>query len=429
MPPKLSLAQARRICLAAQGFGLRTPESRDAGQGPSPGPGGQGGRPPRSNAVTTRDLQRVVDRVAQFQIDSINVVARAQYLPLYSRLGPYDTGLLDRAAHRAPRRLFEYWGHAASLVDVQLQPALRWRMAAARDEAWGGIVRLSREHPGVVDKVYAEIAARGPITARQIEHEEERRRDNWGWNWSAVKTACEWLLWSGQITSAGRNSQFERRYAVPERVLPAAVAAAPTPERAEAMVILARRAARALGIVSLRCLRDYFRTSVADSRPAIEHLVATGELEPVEVPGWRGPLWLWHEARRPRTVRARALLSPFDSLVFERTRLQSLFGVDYRIEIYVPEAQRRFGYYSYVFLTDEAIVARVDLKADRAAGVLRVRSAWRDPSVPQALPDAAIVADLSAELVAMAGWLGLGEISVEERGDLADALRRGPLAA
>jgi len=406
VPKKISLAQARRISLAAQGFGSRSPEDRDSGR-----------------TVTARDLQRTVDAVAQFQIDSINVVARAQYLPLYSRLGPYETGLLDRAAHRAPRRLFEFWGHAASLIDVRLQPALRWRMAAAQEEAWGGIVRLSEEHPGIVEKVYEEIAVRGPITARQIEHEEERRRDQWGWNWSAVKTACEWLLWSGRITSAGRNSQFERRYAIPEKVLPRAVSEAPTPERAEAMIILARRAARALGIVSLRCLRDYFRTSVADSSLAIQHLVATGELEPVEVPGWSGPLWLWHEARRPRTIRARALLSPFDSMVFERARLQSLFGVDYKIEIYVPEAQRRFGYYSYVHLSDEAIRARVDLKADRAAGVLRVRSAWREPSVPPSVPDAAIIPGLAAELATMAGWLGLGSVDVEDRGDLAAALR------
>lgn len=418
MPSKLSLAQARRIALAAQGFGERGPEDRDAGRG-----------------VSTRDLQRVVDRVAQFQIDTINVVARAQYLPLYSRLGPYDTALLDRAAHRSPRRLFEYWGHAASLIDVRLQPALRWRMAAAQDEAWGGIVRLSQEYPGIVDKVYAEIAERGPITPRQIEHEEERRRDHWGWNWSAVKTACEWLLWSGRITSAGRNAQFERRYALPERVLPPDIAAAPTPDRAEAMLVLVRRAARALGIVSLGCLRDYFRTSVADTRAAIEHLEATGELVAVEVTGeagrapWRGPLWLWHEARRPRAVRARALLSPFDSLVFERSRLLALFGVDYKIEIYVPEAQRRFGYYSYVYLQDEAMLARVDLKADRAAGVLRVKATWRDPSVSPEVADEAITGGLSAELVTLAGWLGLGEVEVADRGDLAPALRQATLAA
>lgn len=373
--------------------------------------------------MTTRDLQRVVDQVGQFQIDSINVVARAHYLPLYSRLGPYDTAVLDRAFHRSPRRLFEYWGHAASLIDVRLQPQLRWRMAAAREEAWGGIVRLAEQHPGLVDRVLAEIAERGPISAREIDHDEDRPRDQWGWNWSAVKTACEWLLWSGQITSARRNGQFERRYALPERVLPRDVVEAPTPERSEAITELVRRAARALGVASERCLRDYFRTSRADTRPAIAALEATGELEPVTVDGWRGPLWLWHDARRPRRIEGRALLSPFDSLVFERSRLQALFGVDYKIEIYVPEEKRQYGYYSYLFLWDGALVARVDLKADRAAGVLRVRSAWREPSVGPSVGDAEIAAQLIIELRTMAEWLGLGEVQVAERGTLASAVR------
>lgn len=398
---RLTLAQARRTALAAQGFD----------------------RPRPDRPVTTRDLQRVIDRVAQFQIDSINVVARAHYLPLYSRLGPYDTALLDRAAHRAPRRLFEYWGHAASLVDVRLQPQLRWRMAAARKEAWGGIVRLAEQYPGLVDRVLAEIAERGPISARQIEHDEVRRKDNWGWNWSAVKTACEWLLWSGQITSARRNSQFERCYAVPERVLPSAVVDTPTPDRAEAMVELVRRAARALGVASERCLRDYFRTSSADTGAAIATLQETGELEPVTVDGWRGPLWAWHEARRPRRIDAVALLSPFDSMIFERSRVQALFGVDYKIEIYVPEAKRQYGYYCYLLLWDSDLVARVDLKADRAAGALRVRAAWREPAADPGRDDRAIAQRLATELHTMAGWLGLTDVRVEERGSLASALR------
>lgn len=392
--------QARRMALAAQGFG----------------------RPRQGQRVTARQVQQVIDQVAQFQIDSINVVARAHFLPIYSRRGPYDVEVLERAAHRAPRRLFEYWGHAASLVDVTLQPALRWRMARAREEAWGSMVRVVEQHPGLVEKVLAEVAERGPITARQIEHEEERRRDHWGWNWSAVKTACEWLLWSGQITSAGRNPQFERRYALPERVLPAEVHGQPTPERAEAITELVARSAQALGVASERCLRDYFRLSAGDTRVAIERLVARGELVPARVDGWGVPLWAWAEARRPRTVAATALVSPFDSLIFERTRLQALFGVDYRIEIYVPEPQRRYGYYSYCLLHDEAIVARTDLKADRAAGVLRVQSAWRDQAAPPERDDTHIARALAGELVVMASWLGLGEVEVRNRGDLAPRL-------
>lgn len=398
---RLSLPRARRIALAAQGFGRRRDD-----------------RP-----VGMRDVQRVINTVAQFQIDSINVVTRAHFMPLFSRLGPYDTALLERAAHRAPRRLFEFWGHAASLIDVQLQPALRWRMAAAESEAWGSMVRLNQEHPELVAQVLAEVTARGPITARQIEHDEEVSRDNWGWNWSAVKTALEWLLSSGQITSAGRNSQFERRYAVPARVLPAEIVAQPTPDRAEAVRTLVRRAAAALGVASDLCLRDYFRTSAADTDAAIAELVETGELIPVTVDGWSRPTWLWHAARRPRAVKASALISPFDSLIFERGRLQALFGVDYRIEIYVPEAKRRFGYYTYCLLVDESITARVDLKADRAAGVLRVQSAWRDPGIDGTAADQTrTTAVLRHELLIMAEWLGLDQVVATGRGDLGPAL-------
>lgn len=291
-----------------------------------------------------RDLQRVIDRVAQFLIDSINVVRRAHYLPLFSRLGPYDTALLDRMAHRSPRRLFEYWGHAASLIDVSLQPALRFRAARAEEEAWGSMRRIAAEHPDLIDRVRADIARTGPVTARELEQvEEDRNREHWGWNWPTVKTTCEWLFWSGDITSAGRNAQFERIFDLPERVLPRAIADAPTPSDPEAHLTLVRRAAAALGIGSLGCFADYFRLSLPETRSAVDSLVETGELEPVTVPGWPRELWLWVAARRPRVIRARALLSPFDSLVFERRRLRELFGFDYRIEIYVPAARRRHG--------------------------------------------------------------------------------------
>lgn len=394
---RLSLAQARRVALAAQGFGR-----------------------PQPAKPTMRDVQATVDRLAQFQIDSINIVARAHYLPLFSRLGPYDTELLHRAAQRSPRRLFEYWGHEASLIDVRLQPALRWRMAAAAEDAWGRMKQIQAEQPGLVEAVRTEIADRGPLTARQIEHEEERSKDHWGWNWSSVKTCLEWLFWSGEITAAGRNRQFERLYDLPERVLPAQILARRTPSQDEADIVLVRRAARALGIGTARCLADYFRIPATRAKAAIAILVETGELHPVVVPGWtdKGGIYLWHNARIPRRIEAQALLSPFDSLVFERQRLERLFDFLYRIEIYVPAERRVHGYYVYPFLLNEEMVARADLKADRATGVLRVNSAWlEDGADPIAVSEA-----LAAELARMADWLGLSDVVVSPSGDLGPRL-------
>lgn len=393
---RLSLGQARRVALAAQGFGRPAPDR----------PG-------------IRDVQATVDRLAQFQIDSVNIVARAHYLPLFSRLGAYDIDLLHRAAQRPPRRLFEYWGHEASLIDVRLQPALRWRMAAAAEEAWGRMQQIRAEQPQLVADVRAELTVRGPLTAREIEHQEERRRDHWGWNWSSVKTCLEWLFWTGEITAAGRNRQFERLYDLTERVLPPGVLAQPTPSRDEADIVLVRRAAQALGLGTLRCLADYFRISTARAGAAVATLVEAGELVPVAVPGWAETgVYLWHAARVPRRVEARALLSPFDSLVFERRRLEQLFDFRYRIEIYVPPAKRVHGYYVYPFLLDSAMVGRVDLKADRAQRVLRVNSAWLEPGADPGETSAA----LADELAAMAGWLGLDGVEVVPRGDLGPML-------
>src|SRR5215208_244161 len=203
---RLSAAEARRVALAAQGFDLPRPQAPVDGWG----------------------LRRVFDRVALVQIDSVNVLARAHYLPLFSRLGAYPTELLDRAAHRAPRRLFEYWGHEASLLPVALQPLLRWRMERAADEAWGGMRRIERERPDLVARVLEEVRERGPVAARDLLLEERPRRAGPWWDWSDVKRAFEWLFWSGRLTSARRRG-FQRLYDVPERVLPAAVLAAPTP--------------------------------------------------------------------------------------------------------------------------------------------------------------------------------------------------------
>jgi uncharacterized protein len=393
----LSRASARRIALAAQGFGLRRADRR----------------------VGIRDVQAVINRVAQFQIDSINVVTRAHYMPIFSRLGPYDVRLLERAAHQPPRRLFEYWGHAASLIDVNLQPELRFRSQSGFRDVWAAVERIARQNPGLVDIVRDEVAARGPISSRELEYEEERTRDNWGWNWSSVKTVMEWLFYLGEITSARRNSQFERVYDLPERVFPPAVLRRPTPTPEDSVRELVRRAAQALGVASELCLRDYFRTRSTMTRVAIAELVEAGELIPVTVAGWdKRPTYLWHEARQPRRIDARALLSPFDSLIFERNRLEQLFDFYYRIEIYVPGPKRIHGYYVYPFLLGEEFVARVDLKADRSRGVLVVNASWIEAEQDRTH----VATQLRAELEVMAGWLGLSDLQVLPRGDLAGVL-------
>jgi len=366
-----------------------------------------------------RQVQGVLDRVAQFQIDSVNVAVRAHYMPLFARLGPYDRTLLERAGNTAPRRVFEFWGHAASLIDVNLQPALRFRMAGHADDPWPAMARILAEQPGLLPKVLDQVAERGPLTAREIEHEQERTPGGW-WNWSDVKSALEWLFYTGELTSAGRNSQFERRYDLPERVLPAVVVSAPTPTPAEARLQLVRRAAKALGVGTEACFADYFRTDRAGTRVAISTLVASGELEPVAVRDWNRPTYLWHEAARPRKLVVDALVAPFDSLVFERRRLLDLFGVHYRIGLYTPVEQRVHGYYVYLFVMDERIAARVDLKADRASSTLVVQASWLEPGSPE--PETA--ARLAAELGRMAGWLGLGEVLVKPVGTLSAALAR-----
>jgi uncharacterized protein len=393
---RVSAGEARRIALAAQGFADGRPD-----------------RVPDGWA-----LRRVLGHVAVVQIDSVNVLSRAHYLPLFTRLGPYPTELLDRAAYRAPRRLFEYWGHEASLLPVDTQPLLRWRMDRAAHEAWGGMRRIQRDRPELVTQVLEEVRERGPVAASEVlEHERPTRSEPW-WGWSDVKRAFEWLFWSGQITSARRRG-FERLYDLPERVLPPEVLAAPTPSVEDAQRELVRIAARACGVAAERDLRDYFRLPAADSSARIAELVEAGELWPVAVEGWRTPAYMDPAARLPRTVSARALVGPFDSLIWERARVERLFGFRYRIEIYVPAAQRVHGYYVLPFLLGDRLVARVDLKADRAAGVLRVQAAHAEEDAPRET-----AAELASELVLMADWLGLGGVVVEPRGDLAAALSR-----
>jgi uncharacterized protein YcaQ len=361
----------------------------------------------------------VTNRLAQFQIDSINVVTRAQFMPLFSRLGPYDLALLERAVYQPPRRLFEYWGHAASLIDISLQPLLRFRMQPGFRDVWTGVERVAQENADLIPFVRDEVAARGPISARDLEIAEQRDRSNWGWNWSRVKTVLEWLFYVGEVTSAYRNTQFERVYDLPERVIPRTILALPTPTPQESVTGLIRRAARALGVASESCLRDYFRTRLDMTRQAIADLIESGELIPVAVEGTGSrPWYLWHKARVPRRISTRALLSPFDSMIFERARLERLFDFSYRIEIYVPGPKRVHGYYVYPLLLDENFVARVDLKADRSRGVLRVNAAWIEPGYDSV----DVAAQLASELKVMAEWLGLEAVEVLPRGDLARAL-------
>jgi len=389
----MTQAQARRIAIVAQGFA-----------DPRPAPG----------EATMRHVQRVVDRVAVVQIDSVNVLTRSQYLPFYSRLGPYDTALLDRARDVGPRRLVEYWAHEASLIPPSTWPLLNFRMQRALLDSWGGMQRVALEHPELVQAVLAEVISRGPLTSRQLEtaleHDLPRDRTDWGWNWSLVKSAVEHLFWSGQISSAGRTSQFERRYAPLTRVLPKTIAAQSIPSALrppddDAFRQLMLIAAKAHGVGTEQCLRDYFRLKPEQARPALAALVASGDLVPVSVEGWRRPAYLHKGARIPRKVHAEALLSPFDSLIWQRDRTLALFGFHYRLEIYVPAAQRIHGYYVLPFLYGDTLVARVDLKADRTANELRTQGVhWEPGAPPEARPA------LDRHLASMASWLGLTKV-------------------
>ena len=369
-----------------------------------------------------RHLDRMVRHTGLIQIDSVNVLARAHLMPLYSRSGPYDPALISRASGKAPRRLVEYWAHEASLVPPETHRLLRWRMARAGREAWK-TVRAAAEKAELLEAVFEQVSKSGPATAveigREIDPGNVPDRSDWGWNWPPVKSALEYLFWSGRITASSRSSQFERRYDLPERVLPPEVLHAPEPPEAEALEALIEISARAHGIGTASCLRDYFRLPAAESKPAIAGLVESGRLIPVESDAFSGPVYLHAEARRPRRIEGRALLSPFDPVVFERTRTENLFGFHYRIEIYTPKHKRRHGYYVLPFLLNESLAARTDLKADRAESVLRVHSVFAEENAP---PETA--AELAAELELLAGWLGLGSIEVGTGGDLSTELRR-----
>ncbi|ADX73701.1 uncharacterized conserved protein [Pseudarthrobacter phenanthrenivorans Sphe3] len=398
MPPTLSLDQARRIALAAQGLDK--------------------GRP--AGPVTSRTVGRTFARIQLVQIDSVNVVSRSHLLPFFSRLGNYDRTILQRMTAVHPRRMVEYWAHEASYIRPEHYPdLLLWQK-----RTWVG---ASRMDPGVRQAISEQIldtlARSRPLTAAEltarIGHVEERQTENWGWNWNAVKRVLEHLFEEGLVSAASRSEQFERRYTLTAKVLPQLPAQGRAGDPGEAMNRLIDAAAQAHGIGTVRCFADYFRTPAKAAVAAVEHLVEQGRLERVVVPGWSREVFRHVGARLPRRATGRALLSPFDSLVFERRRLEELFGFHYRIEIYTPEHKRRYGYYVLPFLLRDRIVARVDLKADRQGGRLLVRSAFAEPEAP-----ADTAAELAAELRLMAEWLGLATVEVFPVGDLAGSLAR-----
>jgi uncharacterized protein YcaQ len=385
--PDLSLAEARRIALAAQGFA-------------DPAPRG---------AVDRRLLRRVLARVGLIQIDSVNVVVRSHYLPTFSRLGAYDRDVLERAAYGRDRMLFEYWGHEASLLPVELHPFLRWRMERARQGLgmWGHVARAVQHEPQLLERLRAAIAEQGPMAASDFEG--ARGKGSW-WGWSDVKVGLEALFWCGDITTAYRRG-FERVYDLPERVLPRAVLDVPTPTVEDAQRELVRIAARCSGIASERELRDYFRLDLAGARARVAELVDAGEVQRVQVEGLRGDRYLARGARLPRRIDARALLSPFDSVVWERTRNRELFGFDFRLEIYTPQHKRVHGYYVLPFLLGDRLVARVDAKHDRQAGVLIAHAVHLEPHAQRRT----VEAPLRAELGAMASWLGAERVAFPRR--------------
>ncbi len=394
--PNLTTAQAGRILLAAQGLH----------------------RPRIAAPSSRRAVNAAAQRLQVLQLDSVNVLARSHYLPLFSRLGSYATADLDALYSRGPRRLVEYWAHEASLVPPDLFPHLRvWQR-----RTWMGATSVPAEVRGPLEAgIGALLSSGSPLTAAEIQRrlggDATRPEEGWGWRWTAAKRVLEDLFARGEIGSAGRTAQFERLYAPITTVLPDAALAAEEPDRMDALTVLAGRAATALGVAPARSVADYFRTPVRETRVALDGLVGAGALQAVTVDGGAEPWYLDPAVTLPRQARGRALLSPFDSLVFDRGRLQRLFGMHYRIEIYTPAERRVHGYYVLPFLLRDSIVARVDLKADRTAGRLLVQACHAEPGAP-----ADTAAELADELRLLAQWLGLADVVVSGRGNLAPAL-------
>lgn len=402
MPLELSTQQARRLALAAQGFG-KQPES----------------------APTLPAIKRMLQRLGVVQIDSVNALVRSHYLPLFSRLGDYSPATLDQLAwgRGRQRQLFEYWGHEASLLPMSLYPLLRWRMAHAADGRgiYRQLAQFGRERQAVIARVLAAVREQGALGAGSLSTRQERAGP-W-WDWSEEKHALEWLFAAGEVTVAGRRG-FERLYDVPDRVLPRAILDQPPPSEAEAHQGLMLHAANALGVATERDLRDYFRLEPAQGRAAVAELVADGRLQAVQVQGWKQPAYCAGTPRIPRRIDTSALLSPFDSLVWERNRTERLFDFRYRLEIYTPVHKRVYGYYVLPFLHKERIAARLDLRAERAQGQLAVHAVHVE-SIP--LDEAGYHA-LAVNLLRLASWLGLERVQLNCPRQAGSALRQALLS-
>lgn len=388
MPAVLSfsLKQARRMALAAQGFSGRQPPAQ----------------------IKAAHLNRLIERLGVLQIDSVNAVVRSHYLPLFSRLGNYSPLILEQAAWSQGRRrsLFEYWGHEASLLPMAMYPLMRWRMERARQGQgiYAQMARFGRERQDTVQRVLQAVEQRGALGAGSLSTREERAGP-W-WDWSDEKHALEWLFAAGLVTVAGRRG-FERLYDLPERVIPGEILQTVVSE-AEALRGLLVHSASALGVATEKDLRDYFRLDPVDSRQRLAELVEEGQLLSCRVQGWKQPAYCLPEPKVLRSVPASALLSPFDSLIWERARTERLFDFRYRLEIYTPQHKRVYGYYVLPFLHHERIAARVDVRAERANGCLAVHAVHEEE---QGLDEPGMLA-LALNLRQMAGWLGLQQVKL-----------------
>jgi hypothetical protein len=389
---RLTVDQARRYALAAQGFTDARPRGR----------------------VDVRHFRRVVDRLGVIQLDSVNVFSRTHYMPFYSRLGPYDRSALDGWLWGSGE-VFEYWGHEASLIPAPDHRLWRWRMNGNWD--WDRVEQIRREHPGYLEAVLDQVRERGPLRTADL-HDPGQRDGTAMWGWSKGKVALEALFMEGLVTTSHRPN-FVRMYDLTERVVAEEHLVADGLERDEAQTALLTKAAGALGVATADDLADYYRIRMPQARPLIDRMVGEGRIIEVEVQGWEKPAYLHPEARLPRRVEGRALLSPFDNLIWHRDRVERLWDFHYRIEIYVPEPKRVYGYYVLPFLLDGDLVARVDLKTDRKAGALLVKGAFAEPDVDEVR----VGRELCGELETVASWLGLGEVRASDNGDLAERIR------
>ena len=398
LPDSLSLAEARRVALAAQGFTFQD----------------------RAKKVTWSHMASMIGRLNLLQIDSVNVLIRSHYLPLFSRLGNYPRATLDeRSFGNRNRALFECWAHEASLLPLELHPLMRWRMARARagDGTYASMNRFGQEEKRYLRQVLGFVRRNGPTAARDVPGG-GKAEGGW-WGWSRGKLALETLFDQGNLTTATREG-FERIYDIPERVIPPEFLSCATPSESEAIRRLVLLSGRAHGIGTEKDLRDYFRLPGLETRRALAELVEEGTFIPVKVEGWKQTAYLHRDQAIPRKAGGSALLSPFDPIVWERSRAERLFNFNYRIEIYTPAPKRQFGYYVLPFLHGETIAGRVCLKADRQAGVLRANAIHHEPHV-----DAGETAEaLASELQLLARWLGLDAVAAGHSGNLAPALAR-----